>query len=384
MKNQIKKYLKLLLNKRYRRFSSNIYGVMNIFVLLKNLIFASLKSQERILIVYDFSVQPFSIGDFLLLQEVGQVLCLEKNAKYTDLAIILDRDNPKSSDPAFNSIDSGNYLFNFSVIFPLIQFNKFIGSVFVLNSSMELIKFLKKNENYLTVWPSQKDILLTKKYLHYIAFDEVIYHHYLDHEALPSLEPKGYLRDWACNFLHQFCRDKVVVTVNFRNNKAFHTERNLNIEIWRQFFNGFIEREEVIFLLVCARDEIDENLRDCSNIIFTKDYNTAVDQDLALISAAHIHMGASSGPATLAWFSNNKPYFIVRLTMKPDDFETPCLLNLGEGFYRFIFASKLQTFFSGEETLDLLTIKLEEMLCAIDASQLVNKTKGNIVPNWLR
>lgn len=386
MKNKIKEILKLLLGKKYRRFLSNISGLLNIFTTLNCLFFSSIKRSQRILIVYDLSEQPFSIGDFLLAQEVGQILCLKNDAKFADLAVVLDPGKPKSSDPAFNSIDSSNYLFNFSAIFPIVQFNKKIGSIYVFNSSSELMRLFKASEDYIAVWPSFKDVFYTKRYLHYIAFDEVIYPHYKKFKSLPRLEPIKHLHDWAKVFMNSYCADKVVITVNFRNNPAFHVERNLDVNVWRQFFLLHKDRQDIIFLVVCAKDEIDDSLRMCTNVIFTKDYDTTVDQDLALISVADIHMGSSSGPATVAWFASAKPYFIVRLTMSPDDFETPCLLSIGDGFYKFSFSTQFQTFFSGTETLDLLATKFDEMFQAVDHEAIKNRNEKKVtaIKSWLR
>ena len=386
MKNYIKKYLKIFLDKKYRRYASNISGTINIFPLIDKIIRSSVNSSDRVLVVYDLSVQPFSIGDFLLAQEVGQILCLKNSVKFVDIAVILDPSKPKSSDPAFSSINSSNYLFNFSAIFPIVQLNKNIGSIFVFNSSLQFMKFLKGAGKYATIWPSLKNIFLTKRYLHYIAFDEIIYPYYKDFKSLPSLEPIKFLQDWAGNFMNKFCSGKIIITINFRNNQSFHSERNLDAGIWRQFFLSYEERKDLIFLLVCARDEIDAGLRECPNVIFAKDHDTTVDQDLALISVGHIHMGSSSGPASVAWFSSNKPYFIVRLTMDPKDFETPCLLDMEDGFYRFSFANQYQTFYSGRETLSLLRMKLEEMLGAVefDSSNISYQVEDPTLQNWLR
>lgn len=385
MKSYFKKHIKALLRVKYRRYMSNFKGISNLFSFMGNYFGSSSGFEKRILIIYDLSVQPFSIGDLLLAQEVGLILCAEKKVNNVDVAILLTSKKPTSNDIAFESINSENYLYHFSALFPVLQMNKKLGSVFIFNSTVQLTNLVKHSNSYLKIWPSVKDIFLTKSYLHYIAFDEIIFPHWNNFKELPNLEPIGYLNDWAENFINKFCNGKTVVTINFRNNKLFQNERNLDVEIWHQFFYSCIQKKNVIFLIVCAKNEIDDRLRSCSNVIFAKDYDTTIEQDLALISAGDIHMGSSSGPASVAWFSNNKPYFIVRFTLSPNDFETPCLTSTGEdGYYKFCFSSAFQTFFSGSETVKILILKLEEMLCVVSPKN--RKWKIDVTENqsWLR
>ena len=54
-------------------------------------------------------------------------------------------------------------------------------------------------------------------------------------------------------------------------------------------------------------------------MIVAKDHHTVVAEDLALISTSAIHMGASSGPASMAWF-NDKPYLVVNIVCDPTHF----------------------------------------------------------------
>ena len=385
MKSYIKKHVMKILGAKYRRYASNFLGIFNIFSVVYNFLKLCSYSKKRILVVYDLSAQPFSVGDFLLAQEAGLILCSENKGDMVDVAIILDPAKPKSNDPAFESINSKNYLYNFSAIFPILQFNKKLGSIFVFNDATQLIKLLKNRKSYITVWPSVKNIFLTRRYLHYLAFDEVIFPNWKKFRKLPDLEPIDYLRDWAEFFIKKFCNGKVVITVNFRNNKSFQTERNLDIDIWYQFFCDCKAKKNIIFVVVCARNEIDDRLRSCPNVIFSKDHDTTIEQDLALIAIGDIHMGSSSGPATVAWFTQNKPYFIVRFTLSPSDFETSCLIETDtKGYYRYIFSTQFQTFYSGKETLNMLILKLQEMLVVVEPKKRISKSGNDKIQNWLR
>jgi hypothetical protein len=359
----LKKCLKFFFGVRSRRYSANLRAMINLWPYFRGLIKSQNSIQKRILIIYDLSVQPYSIGDFLLAQVAGLVQCENHNADYADIAIVLNPDQPKSFDPAYNRINKDNCLHYFTAIFPVLQFNKKLGSVFLFNNKEQMTKQLEDSDRYLKIWPSIFDVKVKKQYLHYVLFDDLLFPYWNSHKKIPEIEPIKFLKDWAESFLEKIEDNKCVVTVNFRNNKLYQQERNLNVEVWRNFFDAVSKKYSVVFLIICARNEIDERLRKCPNVIFSKDYDTTIEEDLALISASDIHMGSSSGPATVAWFNLSKPYFIVRVTISPNDFETPSFQTTERpDYYRFCFSKAGQTFYSGEETVDILLNEFDAML----------------------
>jgi len=57
-------------------------------------------NSSRLLLIYDFSSQPFSIGDILIFQEASLVLRTDLGLDKTDIALVYDPSAPAVPDPA--------------------------------------------------------------------------------------------------------------------------------------------------------------------------------------------------------------------------------------------------------------------------------------------
>jgi hypothetical protein len=156
-----------------------------------------------------------------------------------------------------------------------------------------------------------------------------------------------------------------------------------------EFFQHCETRYPAKFVVICARTEVDDRLRQCPNVIIAKDYHTGLDQDLALMHAAAIHMGADSGPAAMALFSS-KPYLIVNTVVGPHYFSHPDMIQQeGEKLLRFWFAGPFQRYAVGIETTDLLVNEFARMWAAVDTPRRQSPANGeghlgNEVATWLR
>ena len=134
------------------------------------------------------------------------------------------------------------------------------------------------------------------------------------------------------------------------------------MESWLEFFDHCRDRYPVKFVVVCSLSEVDDRLRQYQNVLIAKDFHTSIEQELALIHEAAIHMGSSSGMATMAEF-NAKPYLIVNTDMDPDRYKG----TIREGsFLRFFFASSFQRFSVGQETAEILIKEFARMWATVD------------------
>ena len=345
---------------------------------------------RRILAVYDTSSQPFSVGDLLIFQEASLVLCEKFSVDIVDFAIVYDPDNPASSDPVFAaSITEDNVLYNLASILPLAQVNQRLGSVFIFNSHKHLQYYINDNADRYHVWPSGWKTA-TREYLSPVVFNDLLYSHYQEHGSIPYLICRPFLSDWAEDFYCENVSTRVPVTVNIRNNKGWHLHRNSQLNCWVDFFQYCETRYPVKFVVICALSEIDDRLRQCANVIIAKDYHTGVEQDMALIHSSAMHMGAGSGPATMAWF-NSKPYLMVNTTYKAGEFfEQPGMIHqVEDGIQRFWFAGPLQKVANGPESTELLIREFEKMWQVVDVQSWQAKTRINGDQNggvntWLR
>jgi len=336
-----------------------------IFPFIGKLLLPAPSNERRLLVIYDMSSQPFSVGDILLMQEASLVLREKRHVDLVDFAIVYNPKNPASADPVLSSIGEDNAMYHLASILPVAQVNQHLGSLFLFNSHVNLQRFIVDSVDIYHVWPSGWKYA-SREYLYYEIFNDVLYKHFKEHGALPSLTCRPFLLQWAQTFYLNHVCPHVPVTVNVRNNKTFHTHRNLRLESWLEFFRHCETRYPVKFVILCARAEIDERLRRCPNVIIAKDHHTSIEEDLALIRASAIHMGAGSGPATMAWF-NDKPYLMVNTVYGPRYFARPEMVHQEEeNVQRFWFANPMQRITGGAETTELLIKEFARMWAAVD------------------
>ena len=354
-----------------------------VFPTLCKLLPSTPSKDRRLLAIYDLSSQPFSIGDILVIQEASLVLREKHHLDMIDFAIVYNPKHP-ASNPIHASITETNVMYHLGSILPVAQVNQYLGSLFVFNSHLHLQRFIADNADLYHVWPPAWKFA-GRKYLRYTVYNDLLYNYYKEHGTIPPLSCRQFLIDWAQAFYREHVYPQVPVTVQVRNNKTFHVHRNLRLECWLEFFHHCEERYPVKFIVTCALAEVDDRMRQCPNVTIAKDYHTSIEQDLALIYTAAIHMGASSGPGTMA-FLNTKPYLIVNTDLYPH-------LNRGmirEGnFLRFCFAGPLQRLAVGPETTELLIAEFARMWEAVDVdswrSSLDLKDKqGSEHLTWLR
>ena len=262
------------------------------------------------MIVYDLRTQPLSIGDFLNYMEVGEVIGDK------DIAFSYDPASPVIRSPAFSHINAGNFMHHFA---PFLSFTDKV--------------FTKKAYGS---WPPAH---YRNQYVHYYIHNEVL------KNGIKPLTMKSL--PWAKKFLQEHSA-KYVIQV--RNN-FLTTNRNSN---WMAWLN-FLRRRKENFVLIGTLGEIREELR-LPNVIVAKDHNTTMEQDMALVEAADVFMGASSGPATIAIF-NNKPYRVFNTNVSAGWVDGYVMEN-GRGHFRFSVEN--QVMIKGHESADLIEKEFEE------------------------
>ncbi len=302
-----------------------------------------LSDRRRLLVIYDFSSQPFSIGDILVIQEASLVLRQVAGVDRVDLALVYDPASPVVPDPAFSQIGSENFLWH-------------------LDSHRRLEEFASGNLDIYDVWPPLLQYA-NREYLYYRVFNEVLFDYFQREKALPRLELRPPARAWSRAFIERHVGSDVPVTVQIRRNPA-NPERDTHSDSWISFFQFSLGRYPVKFLIICAQHEVDARLRQCPNVIVAKDHCTNVEQDLALVDAAAIHMGASSGPGVIAIF-NDKPYCQFNTNLQLDRYKGS-ILEGNRG--RLFFSKSTQSFLFGRETPDLIAEEFERMWKVIEPS----------------
>lgn len=318
--------------------------------------------ERRLLVIYDFASQPFSIGDILVIQQASLVVRQAAGIDRVDLAFVYDPASPVISDPAFAHINPENFLWHLPTVLQAAQVNPYLGSVFLFDSHRRLDEFASGNLHRYDIWPPLSQYA-SREYLYYSVMSELLFDHFNSEQSLPRLESRGPAKNWAKTFLKRVAGSDIVVTVQLRKNPV-NPERDSDYASWISFFNSCQGRYPAKFVVICSQQEVDPELRQCSNVIVAKDHWTSVEQDLALINAAAMHMGASSGPGMLAIFSD-KPY---------------CLFNTDVQVHRYrgstqdgnrvtlYFGSPTQSLLFGAETADVIAFEFERMWKSIARS----------------
>jgi hypothetical protein len=345
-------------------------------------------SDRRLLVIYDTSSQPFSIGDILIIQEGSLALREKHSLGFVDFALVYDPKHPASADATFSSITEDNAVYHLASILPVAQVNQHLGSLLLFNSHRQLERFIADNADRYEIWPSAWRYA-GRDYLYYAVFNELLYEHYRRHGSIPHLTCRPFLREWAAAFYRTHVVPQVPVTVNVRNNPAFHQHRNLNLDCWMEFFDYCEKRYPAKFVVICARSEIDDRLRARPNVLIAKDHHTSIEQDLALIHASAIHMGAGSGPVSMAWF-HDRPYLMVNTVYGPGYFaHAEMIIQEEPDIQRFWFSGPLQRIAGGPETTELLIAEFERMWASVDLGALDRSTAEVIdrpaeMRTWLR
>src|SRR3982751_2763510 len=123
--------------------------------------------ERRLLMVYDLSSQPFSIGDILVFQEASLVVREKYHLDTVDFALVYDPQHPGASDPVFaGNINQNNVMYHLAAILPVAQVNQHLGSLFVFNSHQHLQRFISDNADLYQVWPGALEFS-EKGYLYY-------------------------------------------------------------------------------------------------------------------------------------------------------------------------------------------------------------------------
>ncbi len=335
-------------------------NILQWFIPSRRLLVGKPGRDQRLLLIYDLSTQPFSIGDFLVVQEAAMIQCANFKFKYADIIIINNTEIPNQSKE-FSSINSENTLFHLASILPVAQFNKNAGSILIFNTHLQAERYIAGAVQKYHIWPSGFNYA-AGDYLYWSSINRLMYNFHKEHGFLPIMQPKSFLLEWASVFYKKNIGTNVPITINIRNNKMFSGRRNSDIDAWITFFADCQDKYPVTFIIICSVGEIDDRLRSVKNVILAKDFNTGIEQDLTLIHTSAAHMGVPSGPFSIAWF-NVKPYRMFKFEV--DSLKRYKGIIHDGDFFRFSFSNSNQCMTTMPETVELLQTEFKDIWGAI-------------------
>lgn len=280
-------------------------------------------------LIYDFSTQPFSIGDVLSFQVMGNILCEQQGIEKFDMVLTYDPRQPVTKVGAFAHVTSGNFL---ELAKPLMDAASV--SARVENVSLCTHDALPNCIGTATCWPSLK----TGGYVFYQIMQSVLAR-YIERGNIPWLLLKK-----------ESNGDYVSVQLRC---KPTDPRRDSNYDAWKDFFAANRDTE---FRIVGDATERDAKLL-ADNVSFCKDNYSTVNDDLQTIRAAKFHMGATSGPCVVPMF-NSKPYTLYN-SCNGQDRAAGFTYQDGKG--RFVWSQPSQFVRRERETFALLQSDFEAM-----------------------
>lgn len=373
--------LKQIIKKNLKKLRSILRFLKSLLNTLRSRFSNAKLTQNRIMVIYDATHQPFAVGDFLVTQIASLINCHKFNVDLCDFVIIYESKTPAMSDSVFSAVvEKDNVLLVITSLISILNLNQVTGSVFVFNSKSQADRYIFNNaSSYKNIFPGFVDYSIGT-YLNHLIFNDLIHSFYVENNFIPKFVPNKSLQDWAYLFMGEHIGHSFPVTVNIRNNPHWGTERNSKIVEWKKFFEYCTDKFPVKFIVICVKNEIPDELKTLPNVIFAKDYQTELDQELVLIANSKFHMGSNSGPAAMAYFGS-KPYFIFGLNISDStnsDFLYSSLVQeIANKKFKFIFSSMGQSFSSEPETFDLLCQSFLDMFDLIKDSGIVSYVKNN-------
>jgi len=330
--------------------------------LVQSLVPREQRQARGLLMVYDLGAQPLSVGDVLVYQEAALALREVHGLGRVDFAFLYDPVAPTHADDAFAHVDSESIVSNLGWVLQAAHVNPFLGSVLLFAERRGLEDFVGAALERSFVWPGLARYA-SGEYLYYEIFNRILADYHRAKGRVPHLHSRGPAREWATRFVAQHARGSIPVSVQLRRN-PHNPARNSDYPSWGALFQharraGY----PVKFLLVCGVDELDPALDQFDNVVPVKRYGTNVEQDLAVIDAAAMHLGAASGPGTIALFSD-KPYCLFGVDAIPWLYRG---MRHQDGALRFFFADDRQRLIAEPETPESLRREFERLWPAVSA-----------------
>ncbi len=265
---------------------------------------------DRLLIVVDMSIMPYSIGELFYMFEAALCIQIEQGISQFDIAFVADAKSPARDDQQTNTY---NYFEKLNALTQTAAFPRGVDSFFVFGDRGHFEKFLSENIDRYAMWPSLEDYF--DRVFGYQKNFPYVNEFHTRHGFIPFLEPRHSLVDRMRKFLIEHRGDAIPVVVHLRVNKLHRdSRRNSNIPAWKGFFER-CSREGVNakFFVVTGTSEFFEpdvqELGALENVVLVKKHNTNVNEDFTLCMVGAAFLGGPSGPSVAAIFSD-RPYVL--------------------------------------------------------------------------
>ncbi len=316
--------------------------------------------QKKILAYWDFNQRLSKMGDFITFLEYLNILKHEIHInkscnKNIDLCFIDDNAHYNKTDRRFYK----TYQFKKNINY-LSSLNSNIDSVLFFRSNNEFERFYLQNKERYIRWPATVSGT--------VAVDcRSIETFHRKNGFIPTLDVPLEIKDEIYQFYDKYVYPSRPIIINIRNNKEHDIKRNSAITELKRFIEHYGTERGYKFIIIGDKSEIPMELRKFDNVLFSKDYFSDIEYDLALIKTSYLSIFPSSGMACLAWFGNVP--FIQHGPHGKDKFTRP-----QKGGYTFF--NKYQRHFDNSITTEWLIPTFENLIKDLKKDN-VNNNKRN-------
>src|SRR3989344_5177561 len=309
--SKLKDFVKHVMYERW--YKINFIGT---FRFLRYLLFNRIRTKKlfkerRILGINDFKVTDVAIGNMLEFQV--RLLCEAHihDVDKIDIALVYDPEHPVGHWKYTSWINKDNFHYHLAELFPLLNINPKLGSVFIFNSKDDFESFLNKNNELYITCPS------IFKYANNLSYARDNYRFMVDfynkNKFLPQIELPKTANMWAKAFMKKYIGRKYVIAVNLRTNPFFAQRRNAIIDTWKDFFEYCLKKhKDVTFFILGRKSDTVGAFKELPNVFFTPEHNINMQHTLSFIKHSLFYMATSSGPASFAILSTDIPYINIR------------------------------------------------------------------------
>lgn len=271
-------------------------------------------SRSRFTCIVDFSYQHYALGDALTTQVNAACLAQEHRCASIDLLLLLNPDRPAA--PLQGFITAGNYPAHLDALFPAFLCLPQLGAIRLMRepttAALAVSSLIASRS---PSWPSALDHL--RQQMKYPLDHEIINRTYRKYGRVPQLSaPRGYA-EWAREFVASQWPEQFIVCINPRQSRLATipttTYRDSPLGEWHAFIDTVGERyPNVQFVMLGGFHEWDRALARRRNVSIPRAMGLTLAHELAILRAAHLFMGTSSGFATMATFTDI-PYLITNV-----------------------------------------------------------------------
>ncbi|MCP4129942.1 MAG: hypothetical protein GY754_02890 [bacterium] len=256
--------------------------------------------------IWDFENVGAVIGDAIVFQEILSVIAEENNVDKIDCCFV----NPSVRNLRVNVFQQTNPK-TIDNIISLTKINPKVGSVCIFDNNDQFSYFFQASKQNYIVFPNP-----------YLPFSTVSnFHHLVDfyekHKYLPKLTCDAVHLEWAKNFTEKHCAGKTLFCASIRKTNVIDPERNAPVKEWEKFFRYCNDKyPEFFFIIIGTEQEIHEELIGMKNILFAKQHNSTLLQDIAIIQSSKALLVHNSGMIVFSYYIDNVPSLLFGLDEK--------------------------------------------------------------------